>query len=181
MSTPFAKVLLVLLLLLSPQIALAKGTIRSIEVIVTRVSDGDTINVQDHLGTKLKVRLYGIDAPETEKANKKTGRVSKLGQAYGSEAREALSHKVYRQRVKLDVMDVDRYKRLVSMVRLGTRNINREMVAEGWAWAYRDYLSSAYASEFIGHEQQARSNRAGLWRQTNPVPPWEFRGKFRVR
>lgn len=83
--------------------------------------------------------------------------------------------------MKLDVIDVDRYKRLVCMVWLGNRNINREIVAEGWAWAYRDYLRSAYASEFIGHEQRARSNRAGLWRQSNPEPPWEFRGRLRVR
>lgn len=86
MSTPLAKVLLVLLLVLSPQIAIAKGTTRSIEGVVTKVTDGDTLNVTDDLGTKVKVRLYGIDAPETEKTNKKTRRVSKPGQPYGSEA-----------------------------------------------------------------------------------------------
>lgn len=156
-------------------LALAKEPIRTIEGLVIKVSDGDTINVQDNLETKVKVRLYGIDAPETEKSNKRTGHISKLGQPYGDEAWKALEEKVYHKRVKLDVIDIDRYKRLVSFVRLGNRNINKEMVAEGWAWAYMQYLDTPYASEFIGLEEQARYKRLGLWQQYNPQPPWEFR------
>lgn len=71
--------------------------------------DGDTINVTDSVGTKLKVHLYGIDAPETEKCNKKTGHVSKPGQPYGKEAYQTLKSKLLRKNVKLDVMAVDQY------------------------------------------------------------------------
>lgn len=156
-------------------LAQAKEPIRTIEGIVSKVSDGDTINVQDNLGTKVKVRLYGIDAPETEKSNKRTGHVSKPGQPYGEEAWKALEGKVYRKRVKLEVMDIDRYGRLVSLVWLDRQNINKEMVAEGRAWAYRDYLDTPYASEFIGLEERARTRRTGLWKQNNPKPPWDFR------
>jgi endonuclease YncB( thermonuclease family) len=46
--------------------------------------------VTDSLGTKVKVRFYGIDCPETEKSNRRTGRVSKVGQPYGQEAYRAL-------------------------------------------------------------------------------------------
>jgi len=155
--------------------ALAKSPIRTIDGIVTRVSDGDTVHVRDDLGTKLKVRLYGVDAPETPKANKKTGRISKPGQPYGEEAWRALEEKVFRKRVRLEVMDIDRYKRLVSLVWLDKQNINEEMVAEGWAWAYKQYLDTPYASQFIGLEAQARAKRLGLWQQNNPQPPWEFR------
>lgn len=51
------------LLCLLPTLAHAKELIRTIEGTVIKVSDGDTINIQDSLGTKVKVRLYGIDAP----------------------------------------------------------------------------------------------------------------------
>jgi micrococcal nuclease len=77
--------------------------------------------------------------------------------------------------VKLDVMAIDRYQRLVALVRLGSRDINREMVAEGWAWAYRQYLDRPYASEYFAAEEEARRAGRGLWQQANPQPPWEFR------
>jgi micrococcal nuclease len=166
-------VTLLALLLASP--CLAKEPIRTIEGTVVKVSDGDTIQVMDALGTKIKVRFYGIDCPETEKSNHKTGRVSKPGQPYGEEAYRALQGKLQRQHVRLDVMDTDRYGRTVSIVWLGDRNINLEMVAEGWSWAYTQYLDRPHASEYLQAEEQARARRLGLWQQNNPQPPWEFR------
>lgn len=168
-------VLLQLLLLLTALPAYAKAPIRVIDGTVSRVSDGDTVQVVDQLGTKVKVRLYGIDAPETEKRNRKTGLVSKQGQPYGQEAFEALQGKVGGQRIRTEVVDIDRYKRAVSVVWLGERNINKEMVREGFAWAYRQYLDRPHASEYLQAEEQARRERRGLWRQSNPQPPWEFR------
>lgn len=156
-------------------LAQAKGPNRTIEGFVSKVSDGDTINVTDDLGTSVKIRMYGIDAPETEKSNKRTGHISKPGQPYGDDARKALKDKVYCKRVRLDVMDIDRYRRLVSMVWLDGRNINKEMIAEGWAWAYREYLDTPYASDFIVLENNARTKKIGIWQQYNPQPPWVFR------
>lgn len=127
------------------------------------------------LGTKIKVRFFGIYAPETEKSNKRTGHVSKAGQPYGEEAFRALQGKLQRQRVRLEIMDIDRYKRSVAIVWVGSRNINKEMIQDGWAWAYRQYLDRPHASEYITAEEQARSKRFGLWHQSNPQPPWEFR------
>uniref|UniRef100_C6DZD4 Nuclease (SNase domain protein) n=1 Tax=Geobacter sp. (strain M21) TaxID=443144 RepID=C6DZD4_GEOSM len=155
--------------------ASAKEPIRVIEGFVSKVSDGDTMQVQDALGTRVKVRLYGIDAPETEKVNRKTGKVSKPGQPYGEEAFQALKGKIGGQRVTVEVRDIDRYRRAVSLVRLGGREINQEMVREGFAWAYRQYLDRPNASEYIRAEEEARREKRGLWRQGNPVPPWEFR------
>lgn len=172
---------LIAILLVIPSAVFAKDSIRTIEGIVTKVSDGDTINVTDPLGTKLKIRLYGIDAPETEKSNKKTGRVSKPGQPYGDEAWEALDSKINRKRVKVDVMGIDRrYNRTVATILLDGRNINKEMVVEGYAWAYRQYLDRPHASEYIQAEEQARAKRLGLWQQNNPQPPWDFRKKLKV-
>ena len=167
--------IIIITLLLLPTLVFAKDPIRTIEGIVSKVSDGDTIHVTDPMGTKVKVRLYGIDAPETPKGNKKTGRISKPGQPYGEEAYRALNSKVYRKSIKLDIMAVDQYKRSVGIVWLNGKNINQEMVAEGYAWAYRQYLDRPHASEYIELEEQARSKRLGLWEQSNPQPPWEFR------
>lgn len=147
----------------------AKQPIRVIEGTVTKVSDGDTIQVTDSFGTMVKVRLYGIDAPETAKG-------SKPGQSYGEESFQALRQKLDQQQVRLDVMDIDKYKRLVSIVLLSDRNINREMITDGAAWAYRKYLDRAYASEWVLDEEQARKAKRGLWQQGGNIqPPWEFR------
>ncbi|MBV5330293.1 MAG: thermonuclease family protein [Chlorobium sp.] len=164
-----------LLCLFSVSALFAKGPIRSIEGLVTKISDGDTIHVTDSLGTKVKVRFYGIDCPETEKGNKRTGKISKQGQPYGEDAFRTLQGKLKRQRVRLDVLDIDRYGRTVSIVWLGNRNINLEMVADGWAWAYTQYLDRPHASDYLQAEEHARSKRLGLWQQGNPQPPWEFR------
>ena len=157
-----------ILLFLAVPTCFARGPIRIIEGNVTRVSDGDTIQVVDNQGTKVKARLYGIDAPEIHHPNKQ-------GQPMGEEALIALRSKVNRQRVRLEIMDLDQYKRAVAIVWLGNRNINREMVAGGWAWAYRQYLDRPHASEYIGAEENARREGKGLWQQRNPQPPWDFR------
>ena len=107
--------------------------------------------------TKLKVRLYGIDAPEIQHINKRTGIISKPGQPYGEEAYRVLEGKVFRKKVKVQIMDIDRYHRTVAVLYLGDRDINREMVQEGYAWAYREYLHGPYASEYIDAENDARS------------------------
>ncbi len=177
--SPRSIVLLILCIIAitgNPGTLSAKKPIRTIEGIVTSVTDGDTVQVKDADGTRVKIRLYGIDAPETEKKNRKTGRISKRGQPWGREAWKALEKKVLRKKVKVDVMDRDRYKRLVCIIWLDGRNINREMVSEGHAWAYKQYLKkSPYASEFIREEGQAREKKLGIWKEPNPQPPWEFR------
>jgi endonuclease YncB( thermonuclease family) len=158
----------------------AKQPARVIDGVVTRVSDGDTINVQDALGTKVRVRFYGMDAPETEKSNRRTGKISKPGQPFGEDSLAALRGKLDRQRVRLEVMDVDKYGRLVSLVWVGDRCVNLEMVAEGWAWAYRKYLGKAHQRLFIEAESRARSGRLGLWRDGLAEPPWDFRKRTKT-
>jgi micrococcal nuclease len=160
---------------------LAKEPIRTVNGIVTQVSDGDTVKLETAEGIKLKIRLYGIDAPEMEKINRRTGTVSKPGQPYGEEAYKALKSKMLDSKVKVEVMAIDRYKRMVGIVYLDSKNINLEMVKEGWAWAYREYLDRAYASEYLDAEREARTKRSSLWQQPNPQPPWEFRKLMRLR
>lgn len=166
---------LLLILLTFPFPAVAKEPIRTLYGVVTRVVDGDTIAV-DAEGTKVKVRLEGIDAPEVSRVNQRTGAVSKPGQLFGEEARAALAKMVLLKQIRLDVMGLDKYRRALAVVWVNGLEVNREMVAEGWAWAYRKY-SLAYVQE----EERARRSGLGLWADGRPVPPWDFRRLYRIR
>ena len=141
---------------------------RTIEGTVKAVYDGDTILLVTRDASQVKTRLYGIDAPETAKPDKP-------GQPFGEAAKRTLRSKIMGRRVSAEIIEVDQYQRIVAVVRCDGRDINREMVAEGMAWAYRHYLQGPYASEYIGAEARARSRRDGLWHDLNPQPPWEFR------
>ena len=136
--------------------------------IVEKVSDGDTLTAFTANGTKLKVRLHGIDAPEAPHGKLR-------GQPFGESSQKVLEQKVLRQKVTLEILGVDRYHRLLCVVRLGSRSMNEAMVQEGWAWAYRKYLKGSAALEFLILEQDARRRGIGLWQDSDPQPPWEFR------
>ena len=126
---------------------------------VVGVTDGDTITVLDATQTQHKIRLDGIDTPEK-------------GQAFGTQAKKALSDKVFAKQVTVKYKERDRYGRIVGIVMLGNRWINHEMVAEGWAWHYKQYSSD---QNLAAAEIKAREARKGLWHDGNPVPPWDWR------
>ena len=141
---------------------------RIIVGVVKGVYDGDTVLMATRESSRLKVRLYGIDAPETRKPDKP-------GQPYGELAKRALASKIMGRQVAAEIVDIDRYHRSVAVIRHGGRDINQEMVSEGLAWAYRRYLREPYESRYIDSENRARTRHAGLWKDANPLPPWEFR------
>jgi endonuclease YncB( thermonuclease family) len=116
---------------------------RIVEGMVKAVYDGDTVLLTTREESRLKVRLYGIDAPETRKPDKP-------GQPFGDISKRTLMYKIMGRRVSAEIMDIDQYKRAVAIIRYEGKDINREMVAEGMAWAYRQYLQGAYESEYIG-------------------------------
>jgi endonuclease YncB( thermonuclease family) len=147
---------------------------------VTKVSDGDSIQIITPEQTKLKVRLYGIDAPETPKVSQRTGEGNKPGQPYGEESWKALAGKVMGAQIRLDVIDIDKYRRLVCMVWLGDRNINLEMVTEGHAEAFIEYLKPPYRAEFLGAERAAKSARRGVWSLPDYERPRAFRKRLKV-
>jgi endonuclease YncB( thermonuclease family) len=132
---------------------------------VVAISDGDTLTILDDSKTQHKIRLAGIDAPEK-------------GQAFGNKAREALGDKVFQLSVRVEVIDVDRYKREVGRIYLGDRFINMDMVRDGFAWRYIQYDKPG---EFTVAEADARERRRGLWADPNPTPPWEWRKMRRQR
>ena len=134
---------------------------------VIAVADGDTITVlrsQDGTKTPTKIRLAGIDTPEK-------------AQAYGTKAKQALSSQIHGKIVKIVYTEKDRYGRTIGDVYWGTRWINYEMVAAGWAWHYKQYSKDKRLADA---EVAARKGHKGLWADPNkPVPPWGYRRALR--
>lgn len=141
---------------------------------VLSVTGGDSLTALC-AGQEIKVSLYGIDAPEVAKRSPRTGKALRPGQPFGEEARLVLEQKVGGNHLSLEVMAVDRFKRRICLVKVGEHLINREMIAEGWAWAYRPYHRGPHNLDFIVAEKAARAARKGLWQQKNPQSPWAFR------
>ena len=125
---------------------------------VVKVADGDTITVLFDK-TQHRIRLAGIDAPESK-------------QAFGTRARQALADKVFGKEVKVVWKKRDKYKRILGNIYLDGRWVNKEMVAEGWAWHYRYFSSDR---ELAKAEAAAKEAKKGLWADADPIPPWEFR------
>lgn len=129
-------------------------------VAVIAVLDGDTIEIL-HNQRPERVRLHGIDCPEK-------------GQAYGNKAKQAASALVFGKEVVLQAYGKDRYGRTIADVLLldGT-NVNHELVKDGWGWWYRKYAPDDRELERL--EQDAREAKKGLWADSEPIPPWEWR------
>ncbi|EAI6697250.1 thermonuclease family protein [Campylobacter upsaliensis] len=132
---------------------------------VSKVIDGDTIellaktskeNPYNHIA-KLKIRLYGIDAPE-------------LKQAYGKEAKEFLSALVLKQEVSLIIENKDKYDRFVGTLFLKGQDINKEMVKNGYAHAYE-----SFSKKYLAEQADAKMFKLGLWQDERAVKPSEFR------
>ncbi len=126
---------------------------------VTKVTDGDTINVLTTGNKPYKIRLEGIDAPES-------------GQPLGDKSKQALSAKVLGKQVTVTWSKLDVYQRLLAHITVDGQWVNKEMVAEGWAWHYVQYSNN---QQLVAAQLTARSTRKGLWATKNPVAPWEWR------
>ncbi len=136
---------------------------------VVAVIDGDTVIVR-HGHKKTTVRLAGIDAPEKN-------------QRWGTESRGALSRLVLRKDVRVTTKTVDDYGRVVALLEMGDANgaaplnVNEAQIRRGMAWEYSRHHND---KTLMALQAEAKRARLGLWQQSNPQPPWEFR-KGQVR
>ena len=127
------------------------------------VIDGDTIEIHGQ-----RIRLHGIDAPESRQECTRTdGTTWRCGQ----QAALALSDRIGRSVVRCDARGRDRYGRIISVCLKGTEELNRWMVASGWAVAYRKY-----ALDYVEDEERAHLARVGIWSGTFAMP-WDWRLK----
>lgn len=136
---------------------------------VVGVADGDTVTVLDADQTQHRVRIGGIDAPERR-------------QPFSDRSKQNLSSLVFAKTVIVRWHKRDRYRRLVGVVQIGQVDAGLEQVRAGMAWHYKEYELEQTPSERLAYaraEQSARADRRGLWRDPEPVPPWEFRRRGR--
>ena len=127
--------------------------------LVVSVHDGDTLTV---LVSKqqVKVRLAEIDAPE-------------LRQPFGNRSKQSLADLCFQERAKVELIAKDRYGRSVGKVECRTVDASAHQVATGMAWVYDRY--SKPDSPLYPLQNEAKAARRGLWADTEPLPPWEWR------
>lgn len=143
------------------------GSALAWEGVVVKVLDGDSIQVSRD-GRIYEIRLYGIDTPEYK-------------QPYSNKAKQFTRRLTYRQTVSVEKKDIDRYGRIVALVFSNGALVNRELVRSGLAWFYPRYcLEQPLCGELEALEKQARKERRGLWLESAPVSPWEWKRRDRL-
>ena len=135
---------------------------------VVQVKDGDTITVvrrNDNLDM-VTVRLFGVDAPESD-------------QPYGKQATRALTRLIHKKIVLVEIKKkADRYGRVVGVVKHEGNDVGRELLESGWAWvdprfSKQDRLGRGYWASV----RRAEKAKIGLWGDDDPLPPWKWRGR----
>ena len=111
--------------------------------------DGDTIHIE-----KNKIRLNGIDAPEIDQ----TCMIKDIVWYCGLESSLALKKLVLNNIIRCVVSGIDKYKRYIAECFINNQNINKFMVRNGWAIAYR-----YYSLDFVEDEYLAKKDKIGLW------------------
>jgi endonuclease YncB( thermonuclease family) len=127
----------------------------------TRVIDGDTLTLNS-----IRIRLHGIDAPET---NQSCNRGNNTSWRCGTASTKTLKELIENFEVTCVKRDVDRYGRIVAVCSANGINLNARMVSLGMAVAYRKY-----SKDYVGQEASANAARRGMW-SGEFVMPWDWR------
>lgn len=152
----FEKVIAALTLALLPSLAQGADLTGRASVI-----DGDTLDIHGQ-----RIRLHGIDAPESQQSCIKDGKLWRCGQA----AALALSDWLGSATVTCRQTDVDRYKRVVARCAKDGRDVADYLVSEGWALDWPRYSKGEYG----GAQEAAKRAGKGVWAGEFTVP-WEWR------
>lgn len=130
---------------------------------VTKIADGDTLTIRSN-GKYYRIRMYGIDAPESD-------------QKHGKEAGDYLSSIIMDKEVSIKIMDKDQYDRIVGKVFYNERDINKVMLESGNAWYYEFHAKNE--TEYRNAYENARNMKKGLWNSPKPENPRNHRNKKR--
>lgn len=126
---------------------------------VVGIKDGDTIVLLIDGNKQLVIRVADIDCPERS-------------QAYGQKARKFTSDAIFGKIVKYDVKKKDRYGRSIAFLFYEGKNLSHELLKAGLAWHYSYYSDDRYMAQL---EAQARKEKKGLWADSHPINPYEYR------
>jgi len=131
---------------------------------VVAIQDGDTLTILDAAKRQHKIRLVGIDAPERK-------------QAFGKRSWQSLAQICAAKEARVEEKGKDRFGRLIGAVTCAGVDANAEQVRRGLAWVYTRYVPMG--SPLYELEAYARLRQLGLWRDAQPVAPWEWRASKR--
>ena len=132
---------------------------------VPSVIDGDTLDIHGQ-----RIRLHGVDAPESNQQCRRSGRAVRCGQ----DAALALDELIQHRPVTCEQKDKDRYGRIVAVCRLGSTDLNAWLVQQGHALAYR-----SYSQDYVRQEDEAKKAQRGVWAGAFDYP-WDWRRGNRV-
>lgn len=145
---------------------------------VVSVTDGDTLKVLDKTNTQHKIRLIGIDAPES-------------GQPFGKASKEHLATMVAGKEVFVESDKTDRYERTLGKVWVQpsdchtcgkTLDANLAQILAGMAWWYRYYAKEQSPEDqgrYESAEDEAKIRKWGLWADPKPINPYDWRKGIR--
>lgn len=151
-----------ILVFLNIFIIISASYAQKFQVKVVGISDGDTFTAINRDKLQLKIRIYGIDAPEKK-------------QDYGQKAKQVLSDCIFGKVVTIDVQSQDGWGRYISYVYTPEgRDVSLLMLQKGMAWHFKKYDDTEIYSNA---ELNAKSRKVGLWAAPNPIAPWDFRKK----
>jgi endonuclease YncB( thermonuclease family) len=151
---------------------------------VVAISDGDTVTVQDPRSKKHKIRLAGIEAPDS-------------AQPYGDRSKQHLADLVLNQSVSVEWQKYDAYGRKFGKIMVAGRHacpalqpdcprtldVGLAQLVAGLAWHYRHTEGEQRPQERAAYsfaEKVARRKHVGLWADTGPVPPWQWRNEHKL-
>lgn len=132
---------------------------------VVGVIDGDTIDILTVDREQIRIRLAGIDAPEK-------------AQPFGNRAKQKMSDLVFDKTARVEFSKRDRYGRVIGKVLVDGRDASLGLIDSGLAWHYKKYASEQSAGDrasYSAAEEKARSLSIGLWRDDQPIAPWDWR------
>jgi len=137
---------------------------------VVRVADGDTIEIvsndvdaDNSPKKRIKVRLFGIDAPE-------------IGQSFGKNSHNYAKKLLLGKKITLNIKETDQYGRFVAIVTLPNGQVAQEnLLGNGYAWWYKSY--APYEHNFAIAQAKAQKENKGLWAKSDKklMPPWQWR------
>ncbi len=130
-----------------------------IEGTAIRIIDGDTFELLTSNKRPIRIRLFGIDAPEKN-------------QEFGTASKQVLASRIFQKKVIVEKVNTDRNGRMVAVVYCDGVDINLYMIRSGMAWHFTRYSKR---QDYANAEQAARSEKVGLWSHASPIAPWDFR------
>jgi len=126
---------------------------------VSNVYDGDTVELKSNTGSRLKLRLTDIDAPERN-------------QEFGQKARRALIKLCKGSAISVELAGKDKYNRHLGKLECNQTDASLHMAEHGYAWHNEKYSDNIAVRNAAA---TARKMNIGLWSAEKPLPPWIWR------